>query len=185
MPSSPSLQPGWLPLSLRLDHVLLCPIRSDGGTWLWRVCLRVNTDYRHWVSDLRSPPVSGLGWPRRSGAPVAPSLFPAAPFRRLGSLFPPLQSPIRSRGRLPVGLGSSNKIPVPSFPMRIVSMGCTNFDFFFVVNLWVVICFIISVRFANRTEIRVISVGKPISNFDQTKPRPGSNGCFVVVLVTW
>ena len=26
---------------------------------LWWVCLRVNTDYRHWVSDLRSPPVSG------------------------------------------------------------------------------------------------------------------------------
>ena len=27
------------------------------------------------------------GWPRRSGAPVAPPLFPVAPFRRLGSLF--------------------------------------------------------------------------------------------------
>ena len=59
MPSSPSLQPGWLSLSLRLDHFLLRPIRSDGGTWLWWVCLWVNTDYRHWVSDLRSPPVSG------------------------------------------------------------------------------------------------------------------------------
>ena len=39
--------------------VLLRPIRSDGGTRLWWVCLRVNTDYRHWVFDLRSPPVSG------------------------------------------------------------------------------------------------------------------------------
>jgi hypothetical protein len=29
---------------------------------LWWVCLRVNTDYRHWVSDLRSPPVSGSGF---------------------------------------------------------------------------------------------------------------------------
>ena len=28
-----------------------------------------------------------------------------------------LQSPIRSRGRLPVGLGSSNKIPVPSLSL--------------------------------------------------------------------
>ena len=39
--------------------VLLRPIRSDGGSRLWWVCLRVNTDYRLWVSDLRSPPVSG------------------------------------------------------------------------------------------------------------------------------
>ena len=39
--------------------VLFRLIRSDGGSRLWRVCLRVNTDYRRWVSDLRSPPVSG------------------------------------------------------------------------------------------------------------------------------
>ena len=42
--------------------VLLHPTRSDGGSRLWWVCLRVNTDYRHWVSDLRSPPVSGSGF---------------------------------------------------------------------------------------------------------------------------
>ena len=73
-------------------------IRSDGGSRLWRVCLRVNTDYRRWVSDLRSPPVSGsgfvfspslwLGLASPQWSPCRPPLFPAAPFRRLGSLFP-------------------------------------------------------------------------------------------------
>ena len=58
--------------------------------------------------------------------------------------------------------------------MRIVSIeyGLHQFRFFFLRQIPnVVIGFVISVRFANRTEIRVISVGKPISNFDQTKPR--------------
>ena len=78
--------------------VLLRPIRSDGGSRLWWVCLRVNTDYRHWVSDLRSPPVSGsgfvfspslwLGLASPQWSPCRPPLFPAAPFRRLGSLCP-------------------------------------------------------------------------------------------------
>ena len=78
--------------------VLLPLPRSDGGSRLWWVCLRVNTDYRHWVSDLRSPPVSGsgfvfspslwLGLASPQWSPCRPPLFPAAPFRRLGSLCP-------------------------------------------------------------------------------------------------
>ena len=91
-----------------------------------RMLLHMHT--RHWVtiwvSDLRFPPVSGYGWPRRSGAPAVPSPSPAVPLRCflssqccgfLSSLpFCPhmRDCPIRSLGRLPVGLGSSNNTSV-------------------------------------------------------------------------
>ena len=58
---------------------------------------------------------------------VAASSVPALVCWGVGVSFDCLQSPIRSRGcsgRLPVGLGSSNKIPVPYKPTFSLSLPC-------------------------------------------------------------
>ena len=113
-------------VSLR-GNSLQSPIRSLGrlpvglGSSKKMTC---HTNQRSLSLEVRSLRFHRLGSLNKIPVPYVGSLFLSLPppgfFGRL--LFVPsrvscgLQSPIRSRGRLPVLLGSSNKIPVPYKP---------------------------------------------------------------------